>query len=63
MAYDCHGKQVTNNTIFGEFSLMPQESVDSGMIVRIMPAQSPLDNERVFWAWRTLVRNAKESDG
>ena len=63
MAYDCHGKQVTNNTIFGEFSLLAQESVDSEMIVRIMPPRCPVQNERAFRARQTLALDAKESDG
>jgi hypothetical protein len=63
VAYDCHGKQVTNNTILGEFSPMAQESIDSRMIVRIMPAEHPAGSERAFRARQTYMRNAKESDG
>ena len=60
---DCHGKQVTNNTIFGEFPPRAAEIVDSQGIVRIMPARHLAHKNRVFSALEPSVQDAKESDG
>jgi hypothetical protein len=60
---NCHGKQVTNNTIFGEFAARASEIVDSRAIVRIIPARQPADKDRAFSALQTSVQKAKEADG
>ena len=60
---NCHGKQVTNNTIFGEFPPRAAEIVDSQGIVRIMPARHLAHKNRVFSALEPSVQDAKESDG
>ena len=60
---NCHGKQVTNNTFFGEFPRRAVEIVDSRGIVRIIAAQRLPDNQRVFSALPFLMMKAKESDG
>jgi hypothetical protein len=60
---NCHGKQVTKNTFFGEFAPRAMEIVDSRVIVRIIPAQHLADKERVRFALPFSMKDAKESNG
>ena len=60
---NCHGKQVTKNTFFGEFRPWAQQIVDSPVIVRIMPGQEPGDKDRTAPKLQTLVACDKERHG
>jgi hypothetical protein len=60
---NCHGKQVTNNTFFGEFRPSTQAIVDSLMIVRIMPAQELADKNRGRSKLQILAASDKERHG
>lgn len=54
---------MTNNTFFGEFSPRALEIVDSQVIVRIILAQHPAEEERALGVLRASMQGAKESDG